>query len=66
VKCRVCERPLETRMGACWDCVENESLIDERKDMREKPVARTIEGSEALNILRKILVDYGVVKKESK
>ena len=35
-ECKICGKQAELRMGACWDCVEAESIIDEGVDMDDK------------------------------
>lgn len=56
--CKICEREVTLRMGVCFDCAGLESLIDEGADMDDKPVERTIEGSDALNILRQAFLHF--------
>jgi len=52
--CIICEEDLDTRMGACFNCANFESLIYDKLDMRENPIEKTIPGSESLNILKAI------------
>lgn len=60
--CRVCGRGIDTRLGVCFDCAGFESLIIDRVDMDDKPVKHEIDGTEALNILYKILKTYRLSK----
>lgn len=39
MECRICKKsvgPNNIRLGACWECAEAESIIDEGLDMRNK------------------------------
>ena len=37
--CQICGNPTaETRMGACWECVEAETIIEEGLDMYDKGI----------------------------
>lgn len=58
MKCKCCERELDLRLGACFDCANFEALIDDKKDMNDKPIERVIKGSDSLNILRAIIKNY--------
>lgn len=57
MSCIVCGNDEEKRFGVCFDCASFESLIHEKLDMYDKPIVKTIEGSESLNIL-KAIIDY--------
>lgn len=61
MSCRVCGCDDEQRFGVCFDCASLESLIHEGLDMYDKPIAKTIEGSDSLNIL-KAIIDYARAK----
>lgn len=60
-KCRVCERILDLRLGACFECAGFESLIIDGTDMDDEPVKREIEGTDGINILHQILKRYGLL-----
>lgn len=61
MSCRVCGDDKEKRFGVCFDCANFESLIHEKLDMYDKPIVKTIDGSESLNIL-KAIIDYARAK----
>lgn len=52
-KCEICGKDNETRLGACWNCAEAESIISDGTDMYEKGTAKT-----AMDKLR-MLIKYG-------
>ena len=51
------------REGSCWDCVNFESLIQDKLDFHDDTVKREVVGSEGINILYQILKTYGVALK---
>jgi len=53
----------ELRYGVCFDCANFESLVDEKRDMYDSLIEKTIEGSESLNIVRAIINHTRNVKK---
>lgn len=65
MSCRVCGDNKEKRLGVCFDCASFESLIHEKLDMYDRPISKTIEGSESLNILKSI-IDYARNKDKQK
>ena len=56
--CKACGGIYDLRMGVCFSCANFESLIAENKDMYDKPIIKTISGSDALNILAAIISHY--------
>lgn len=36
MKCSICNKDRELRMGYCWFCAEAQSIIADGKDMREQ------------------------------
>jgi len=62
MSCKVCGRKLELRDGACFDCVDFESLIMDGCDMYDKPPKREIDGTDGINILHQIMKRYGIFK----
>lgn len=61
--CEICTDERDLRNGACFDCVEFESLIVDKVDMYDEPVKKQIKGSEGLNILYLIMAKYRNLKK---
>lgn len=60
--CKCCERLTDTRYGVCFDCANFESLIEEKKDMYDQPIEKSIDGSISLNILKSIIDHYKIKK----
>lgn len=61
-QCKCCGRTSDLRFGACWDCAECESVIEDGTDMRDVPPPK-IEGlSPSMSKLQYILRKYMSIK----
>ena len=38
MKCEICGKERELRLGACWNCVEAETIINDGTDMYDKGI----------------------------
>jgi hypothetical protein len=63
MKCKCCERDLDTRLGFCFACAECESVIQEGKNMWDEDIEKREGMSMSMSKLRYILEKYGIVKK---
>jgi predicted ATP-dependent serine protease len=59
MKCNCCEREVETRFGICWECANFESLVEDKIDMENNKIIKSLPNhTESINIV-KAIIDFG-------
>lgn len=58
MKCEICERQMDLRHGACFDCANAESLVSEGLTMFDKKPKELKNYSSHMSIVREILKSY--------